>query len=828
MDEIELLKKRLERERKARKQAEQVLEEKALQLYKANEELRSLNNSLEQEIQIRTQKLLDTETRYQHLVENANDIIYNTDEFGNFLYVNKIGLEKFGYPLEELKGVHFFKFIPIEHQEDVFQFYVQMRENEEYQSYKEFPVLTVNDKIIWVGQNVNRVDTKEGFYFTAVARDISQRKATEDALKIAREAIVKSEIKYRSIIENMNLGLLEVDTDGNILRVYDGFNRMLGYKKNELVGKNAMETLVVPGFEHFVQKSDEARLRGETGAYEIKIKKKDGTEFWVLISGAPFYNENSEVAGSIGIHFDITDQKNMEAELKKAREIAISAQQAEKQFLASMSHEIRTPLNAIIGMSHLLADTSLDAQQEEYLEIFSSSASILKNLISDILDISKIDAGTLEVQEKPFDVHQLCSSIMQTFAIKSLDKEIKFEVFIDDKIDHYLLGDQQLLNQVLLNLVSNADKFTEKGSISIHVDVEREELNSSKIKFSVKDTGIGIDTSKLNIIFEQFKQANKEIRNEYGGTGLGLAISKKLINLMGGEIFVESKKGKGSNFYFSLKLQKGEQINTANNILLKSDKVFYGNQEKVLVVEDNLMNQKYIGTLLKKWNLNYTIANNGQEAIDLFKDHNYEVIFMDLQMPVLDGFEATHQIRAYEGNQHQTPIIALTASTFLSKKQLALEAGMTDFISKPFTPDQLAEVINKYIKSNPKTESKSESKHTFNSTLDKAYLIEAYGDDQDYAKEMFETFLEIIDDEMTNLKECIASKNLEDIKKQAHKIKPTFTMVGLSSISDSFQKMENAAASKDMKGVLEMNKIIQTSFKENLPLVQEELQRLSK
>ena len=826
MEEIEKLKRRLERERAARKQAELIMEEKALELYEANSALKELNESLEKEVEIRSQKLRETETQYQTLVENANDIIYNADQFGNFLYVNKTGIEKFGYPLEELKGTHFIEFIPDEYKEELLQYYIEMREEGLENSYKEFPVIAVDGNPIWVGQNVNKVKDKDSFYYTAVARDISQRKATEKALQIAREAIAKSEIKYRSIIENMNLGLMEVDLDGNIVRMFDSFNKMLGYEHNELIGKSANQTITAAGYRDIIEKNNKD-LANNTGAYEIKGLKKDGAEFWLLVSSAPYYDEKGEIKGSIRIHYDITERKNMESALKLAREEAVKAQQAEKQFLASMSHEIRTPLNAIIGMSHLLKDTKLNNLQDEYIEILSSSTSILKNLISDILDISKIDAGTLEVQSKKFDIHNLLESIIRTFSIKSLDKNVQFKAIIDPKIKELVKGDQQLLNQVLLNLVSNADKFTETGAIQISATVENENASHYKVKFEVADTGIGMDPKSLEIIFDQFKQANKEIRNEYGGTGLGLAISKKLIIMMGGEIQVHSVKGKGSKFHFSLTLEKAGARENDHSYRKEIDKVFYGKGQKVLVIEDNPMNQKYISTLLRKWNLSYDIANNGKEGVDLVEKNDYELIFMDLQMPVMDGFEATSHIRKMPSQKAKVPIIALTASTFLSKKQLALEGGMSDFVSKPFTPDQLSEAISKYLYSTDMPSIEKENKLQYTQGLDHAYLEEAYGTDKDYAQEMFGIFLDIFDKEYAILKESIQSGVSNEIKAQAHKLKPTFTMVGLGFISEKFQELEDAASENDKSSLEKHFETIDELIQNHIHLVKQEFENLS-
>ncbi len=694
MDEIELLKKKLLRETKARKQAETILESKALQLHQLNEDLKLLNNNLEDKIVERTKSLTESEKRYRTLVEQAEDFIYNIDSNGNFLYINPIGIQKFGYKNEEIIGKSFLSFIPEEDREAMFIHYNKIKKEEVKKDYLEFRVKSKDEKIYWIGQNVTRIDNEAdaSFYYTAVARDITERKELQAQLEIAR---------------------LE----------------------------------------------------------------------------------------------------------------AIKAQEAEKAFLANMSHEIRTPLNAIIGMSHLLLDTTLDHEQSEYLTALSSSAAILKSLISDILDISKIDAGSLEVQNSPLDIHTLAKQLIYSFQVNNREKDLHFSVFVDPRIDVYLVSDVQLLNQILLNLLSNAYKFTELGEVKLEVKVLDESEDQLKVKFSVFDTGIGIDKSEIESIFQEFKQANPSIRKKYGGTGLGLYISRQLVALLGGKLSVNSKKGEGSEFFFSLDLDiSNEEYEPLSKQSILVPNVSY-QDKRALVVEDNGFNVKYITSLLNKWELDYDVSGNGLEAFQQCLEKKYDIIFMDLQMPVMDGFEATRKIRDHESMNQKVPIVALTASTFLSKKRLALEAGMTDFLSKPFTPDQLHLIITKYLSTNIQKPTKVKH-YQYAQELDTSYLEKAYGGDLAYSLDMFETFLEIIEDELILLKDAIYTGEIDKMYKIIHRIKPTFAMVGITNITEYLAKVESEREENVSRDWSSFYEDLEEQILQKIPIIKNEVKQI--
>lgn len=792
----DLLQRRLEREKAARKAAESILEGKALELYQANQKLNRLNQELEAEVRRRSARLAKSELRYRQLVESAKDLIYHIDAEGLITFVNQV-VKDYGYKSDQVVGAHFYDFISEEYRDEVHDFYKKMRDTNQEENYLEFPVVRIDGRKVWLGQNVRRIKENGGpDSFIVIARDITESKAAEEAILRAQKALEKSEIKYRSIIENMRLGLMEVDLDGNVTRAYPLFCEMVGYTSRELIGQNATTLLLDQENQKILNKQHHARIQGEAGVYEVEIKRKDGEKIWVLISGAPFFDMDGNVIGSIGIHYDISDRKELEKDLKRAKEEAERAQEAEAQFLASMSHEIRTPLNAVLGMTHLLEDTSLDDEQEEYLRVLRHSADILKGLISDILDISKIDAGKVEIHEKPFNLSALLQSIESLYQVKTDSKPVSVKAFIDPRIQTPLLGDELILNQILHNLMSNAEKFTDKGHIHLRANVLSEDGNEIRIKFDIEDTGIGIEADKLELIFEEFKQANAEIRKSHGGTGLGLAITTKLVELCQGTMDVRSRRGAGSTFSFTLTFKKTVDKLVAED---KSVKILEGFEEQhrpILIAEDNAMNRKYISKLLEKWKLVFEIVENGAQAVEQATKHQYSMIIMDLQMPEMTGMEATQWIREHENPNRETPIVALTASTLLSKKEEALNSGMSDFLTKPFHPGSLHEVISKYITLNQRTVSlieKTDPLRASTSPIDQDELQKLYGDDVDYKRTSFQMFIDTSHDAMDKLSKMIQQGDYLQIASVAHRIKPNFGLVGLIQCMEQIADIENMA-----------------------------------
>ncbi|GAB2650808.1 hypothetical protein GCM10027035_51260 [Emticicia sediminis] len=659
----------------------------------------------------------------------------------------------------------------------------------------------------------------------------------ERQVKERTEALQYSEEKYRGILENMDLGLIEVDNQDVIKRAYKRFCDLTGYEEHELIGKKAAEFLLPDeDFRRLIAEQNANRLDGETGVYEVPLKKKNGEVIWVIVSGAPIIESNGRVTGSVGIHLDITERKRTQEALEEARKVAEDARSAEKRFLANMSHEIRTPINAIIGMTHLLYDTNPNNKQVEYLSAINYSADLLLNLVSDVLDISKIEAGEMKISEQTFSLKDLINSTLQTFRLRLQGRDIKLVLDFDDEIENDVIGDSTFLTQILMNLLSNAVKFTEKGKIGVQVSLLCRLGDFLMTEIKVFDTGIGISPQSLGRIFDSFKQADQDVKVKYGGTGLGLAIVKQLVNLHGGEISAESTLDEGTTFTFTLPLKDSKQQSKKLHSFSEAVSEDWKNYH-VLVVEDNLINQKYVEGLLLKWKMSYKIANHGIEALDLVKKENFDIILMDIRMPEMDGYETTIEVRKLEGNANQhIPIVALTASAISDEIDYAFEIGMNSYLTKPFTPDQLQKVLEQKLTLNPNRHilMQQEGATLSNSvtieekeTLQTDYLEKVYGHDRKYAADMFGLFLETVPKQFALLKPLIEEQKVDEISKLAHQLKPSFTMVGLPEITQNLLMLEKMAKNKEDYETMRLTfDEIENIFNRKISLVEKEFDEL--
>jgi PAS domain S-box-containing protein len=610
-----------------------------------------------------------------------------------------------------------------------------------------------------------------------------------------RHTLQQSEEKYRGIMENMDLGLMEVDNHNIIIKVYDRFAELLGYDKEELIGKNALEILISPDFIPELESRTNDRKEGKSNAYEIQLIKKNGEKIWVLVSGAPIYSSEGEVVGSIGIHYDISAQKQLMHELEKAKIEADQARMAEAQFLANMSHEIRNPINAIAGITNLMYDTPVNKEQLEYLDTLKFSSEVLMSLISDILDINKIESGAMPITESEINLPQLVRAIINTFRFNRLDKNLQIEEYLDPRITFNVFADQTMVNQILMNLIGNAIKFTSEGRVLVKVELQAESEQKYDLLISVSDTGIGIDPNEIKYIFENFKQAGPKIKEKFGGTGLGLAITKRLVEMMGGEIWVTSQAGKGSQFFIQVSLNKGSAIGqTEKKAKLLKEKIDNTIRE-ILIVEDNVVNQNYLKGIMKKQDIAYKIANNGKEAIALTEKHTFDIILMDIRMPEMNGYDATVWIRSQtENSNHMVPIIALTASALVDERDKAIRVGMNEHLSKPFTEAKLIEVINqvsgKNLMEGPAKEDNVTIEFELSSDFDENLLSDYYQNDLQHLSVVFGHFISTIDSDLQLLQRKYEEADCKEVGKILHKIKPNFSFVGFPSLGSKASKIE--------------------------------------
>ncbi|MCB0738165.1 MAG: response regulator [Bacteroidetes bacterium] len=431
------------------------------------------------------------------------------------------------------------------------------------------------------------------------------------------------------------------------------------------------------------------------GRLNTRIKKQIALQDSIIAEQTQQYKDKNEQLSR-----EIEERKLTEKQLILAKEDAERAKRAEELFLANMSHELRTPLNGVVGFTRLLLGTTLTKEQNEFVSTVQDSANHLLAVINDILEISKIKAGEMEFESIPISTTKVVMTAVNTFKVMASNKSVALYEEIDSHIPPYVMGDQTRLNQVLLNLINNALKFTHDGFVVVKVQLLSEDTRKVRLKFSVQDSGIGISEDRLKDIFSDFKQADASVARKYGGTGLGLSICKNMVELQGGKIYVESVVNVGSSFHFELEFKKTSIIKTPEDSTGAFEPKDLGNVN-LLLVEDNKINVKLAENVLKKWggDLRYQIASNGQEAVDLHEKENFDIILMDLQMPVMDGFEATEYIRKeLPAPQCQTPIIALTADVMASEKSRAFDLGINDYITKPFDANKLFATIAKFVK----------------------------------------------------------------------------------------------------------------------------------
>lgn len=470
-------------------------------------------------------------------------------------------------------------------------------------------------------------------------------------------------------------------------------NEILGYKSFETIPYR-WEEMVHPddikiAWNHFVD-----HLEGKTHFYEqeYRMLKKDGSYIWILDRGKIAETDaEGNPTRVIGTFSNIDYRKKLEEEHKITLEKAEEASKAKSLFLSTMSHEIRTPMNGVIGIINLLLSENPKREQRENLNALKYSADNLMYLLNDILDFSKIDAGKMDIETSSFNLIELVQNSLKSFAGRANEKKLKLQLKTSNNIPKSIIGDVTRLSQIFGNLISNAIKFTLEGQVTVELLTQKISEDDISIQFNFKDTGIGIEESYLPQIFEQFTQASNETTRKFGGTGLGLAICKRLVEIMGGQLEVISKVNEGTHFWFTLpfKINKEQNINASTSALDLPPKEF--ENLSVLLVEDNQMNVYVASKFLERWKTKISLAKNGKEAVKMVQENTYDFILMDLQMPEMDGFEATKKIREM---QITTPIFALTANVNADARAKVLESGMNDYISKPFNPQELISKIS--------------------------------------------------------------------------------------------------------------------------------------
>ena len=645
--------------------------------------------------------------------------------------------------------------------------------------------------------------------------NITDRKRIEDELK-------KSEELYRLIIEATNDGIWDWDIKTNHVFFNKRLIQMFGYQESEFEPSISMWYKIMhPDDLVLAQEILKSHFEKNTPyLYKLRFMHKEGHVIWIMCRGFALRDENGNPYRMLGSYIDVTDAKITEETLTKAKEAAEEAGKSKETFLANMSHEIRTPLNGIIGMANLLNKTELTDSQSEYLHAIKYSADNLLVIINDVLDLAKIEAGKLTLESIDFDLTEITHNALKSLTYKADDKGIQLVGNLPATI-FYVNGDPYRLTQILTNLLNNAIKFTVNGNVELSVNAKIVK-DKVEVLFWVKDTGIGIHRHKIDTIFNSFTQAQSDTTRKFGGTGLGLAICKNLVEMQGGKIEVASEYGKGSVFTFSLTYNIGKLENQPK--ILEDEVVEFQKMEhvKILLAEDNEINQFLACELLKSWGMEVDTAKNGLEAIDKWLKNEYDLILMDIQMPELGGVEATVEIRNRKLPKSNIPIIALTANALKGQKERFIGFGMNDYLSKPFNE---AELYSKILSLLPEETKKIISvAKTTKGLYDFSKLQQISNGNKDFEKKLMAIFVDTVPESLGKLRLACENGNMENLSAMAHKLKTTINAMGIEQLKVPIQNLEDFAnAKKETKVINQLSKQIIDTLEDIVQEFKEEL-----
>lgn len=622
---------------------------------------------------------------------NAVMMIISTFADGRFLDVNETFLNTTGFSRSEVIGLtsHELKIFPEISQRD--QLKQLVIDNGRVQD-AETTLINKSGQIILCSFSAEIIEIQGQMCLLFVINDITEKKR-------AQERILQSEQRFRQMAELLPEKVFEANAEGYITFANHYLQSFFNFLPRSLANGVHITQLFSSTDRQIVERYLKGSLtQPELPSIELAAQKLDGTQFPALTHIAAIIEDN-RVTRYMGVMVDISARKQQELELIKARDEAQQASRAKERFLSTMSHEIRTPMNAVIGMTNILLHEKPMDYQLEYLKNLKYSAQGLMSLLNDILDFSKIEAGKLVANFEPTDLHEIASGVYNMFRHSVKKKGVDMVFNYDSTIPNTVSCDSGKLHQVLTNLTSNAIKFTSKGVVAINVDKQKESDTSVWVRFTVSDTGIGIPDDKQAIIFQEFIQANANTTRKFGGTGLGLAISQKLVAMLKGDLKVNSQPGKGSEFFFTLCLRKvSTNLSKPPEPVTETLSSKPNRPYRVLLVEDNEMNSFIAIKFLTDWGMETELAENGAEAVEMLKKNDFDIILMDLEMPVMSGYEATRVIRKLpHKTKSKVPIVALTASAMLDVQEKIFRLGMNDFVLKPFNPDDLKAKIFKLI-----------------------------------------------------------------------------------------------------------------------------------
>ncbi|VAX39359.1 BarA sensory histidine kinase (= VarS = GacS) [hydrothermal vent metagenome] len=877
-----------------------------------------------------------SEARQRATFEAALDCIITIDADGKIIEFNRAAERTFGFQREDVTGKEMAEILTPpstrERHRDNLLSYQSTGEGSILGRRLEMPLLKKNGDIFMAEVAMQPVPYGESLHFTIFLRDITDRLKAEERLR-------RSNARFRRLVDSDIIGIIIVDLDGKIKEANDVFLSMTGYLKSEMRSGNLNLMELTPTEYHLLDQECLIHLKeyGTCPAWEKELVRKDGSHVPILLGVTLLEGKKQEALCFV---LDISSQKETERQLKKAKEAADAASKSKSAFLANMSHEIRTPMNAIIGMTDLVLHSELAPEQREYLQVVAGSAESLLQLINDILDFSKIEADKLELDEIEFRLRDTINGVLKSLAVQAHQNAIEIVCQFANNVPDFVEADLNRLRQILINLVGNAIKFTESGEVV--VKVEREEHLDDKLHLliSVKDTGIGIPQKRLAHIFEPFEQLEQSMARRFGGTGLGLSITSRLVELMGGRIWCESKEGEGTTFYFSsviealgddsvdpdlisqihqlrvlavddnassrtalkemfrswdIELDTSATAEAAIKMLQENDYdiflidahmpdtdgfmlveqikktisknrlpaifimltsgdpprdiarceelgaaaylmkpinpselfdtliAFVGGDKilsespvpyeqsfpsqatlKILLVEDSVYNQKLAVGLLKKTGHHTTVAENGRVALELLKNETFDLVLMDVQMPEMDGLEATRTIRRLEKKSGQhIPIIAMTAQAMKGDREQCLAAGMDDYLAKPIRAKHFYETINKIAASHSIPDITEEITVPLEQSAEMVDWNEALaitGGDAELLYELIDVYLEEEPLLVLEIEKAVTAENGGQLQAAAHKLKGAVRSFGAGTLFDLCLQLETAGRNKQTAG----------------------------
>lgn len=654
------------------------------------------------EIASTQESLRKSEQRFRDVSEAAGEYIWETDAQNRFSYLSSRVQEVMGHSVSEMLNRDFFHFVPLHFIGSVRQSLTAIFDRREVFRNFEFPVQRAGGSLIWLSlSGVPVLDANGEFLgFRGAGLDITDRKISEQALE-------QSEERYRSLVEDLQQVVLQMDLDGRLTFLNSAWVRTTGHSLQDAMGQELVGFVVEEDRPLWLNTQTSLSNRStETSRLDIRLRARDGSIRWVECFLRSVVGPNAGVISIVGTLTDATKRREYEEELLRTRENAVEADRAKSEFLAIMSHEIRTPLNSVLGYADLLANTPLSTNQKDYLETIRSSGGALLELLSDLLDLSRIESGRIELDPQPVDVTDCVEEVLRIKAPAAAEKQIALVQEVSPLTPRWILTDHTRLRQILLNLVGNSIKFTSQGRVLLRVEpIFDDRQHCRAVHFFVRDTGIGIPSDKIEKIFLPFAQADSSTTRKYGGTGLGLAISRRLAELLGGDLGVVETSESGTTFALTIPAQdvpregvEATPISGRSSDSLSIPAVETASRKvKILIVEDNPINAKLMLRMLQLMGQPADVAPDGAVAVAMTHEQQYDLIFMDIQMPGMDGYEATKFIRAREEASGERPvqIVALTADAFQSTREKCLNVGMNGYISKPVQKDLILEAIHR-------------------------------------------------------------------------------------------------------------------------------------